>query len=123
MGDGSLGLINGAALDRKHNVPLRLPAKSHDPRPINDAFATRATDWGAGDFASLGIGLGGGYVLGVQMHQMIHDFCKPLVRIMAAQVAVAGVEVYPDGRAFHQFANTIETGGVFAVLLVRFEAD
>ncbi len=41
---------------------------------------------------------------------------------MSAEVTVPGVEIDPDGGVFYQVIDAVETFGVFAVLLVGFDA-
>jgi hypothetical protein len=62
-------------------------------------------------------------VLRVQVHQPAHHALEPLIRIVPAQIAVAGIEVDADGRALHEIVDAIQAVGMLAVLLVRLDAD
>src|SRR5437867_9491309 len=123
MVDGALGLFDGSALDGHDNVALRIAADPDDTGPIDHAVTAGAAHRCARDFAAFRRGLLDGNVFGVQVNESADYFLQPLVRIMAAEIAVARVEVDPNGRALHQFIDTVQPLGVFAVLLVRLEPD
>ena len=55
------------------------------------------------------------------MHQTACDPVEPLVRVLAGQVAIAGVEVDADGRTFDQFVYVVQAVGRFAVLLMALQ--
>ena len=120
MLDGAFGLFDRAALDGEDDVPFRLAADANDARPIDDAVPASAADGCAGDFSALRGGLLDGDVLGMEVNEAGNDLGQPLVRILAAQIGVAGVEIDADGGAFDQLGDAVEPGGMFAILLVRF---
>ena len=119
----SPGLLDRAALNREHDVALRLPAQCDDGRPVNDAVTAGAAHGCAGDLAALGARLLVRDILCVQMHEAVRDAREPLQRIVPAKEAVAGVEVDANGGAVHQRADAVEAVGMFAVLLVRLDPD
>jgi hypothetical protein len=90
---------------------------------LDDAVATGAAYCRAGDFATFGFGLGNGDILSVQVDQPIRDAFEPLIRVMTAEIAVAGIEVDADHRALDQMIDSVKSLGVFAVLLVRLQAN
>jgi len=51
----------------------------------------------------------------------LENALQPLIRIMAAKVTVARVEINAEGRAFHQGINPIQSFWAPAVLLVRLQ--
>ena len=60
-------------------------------------------------------------VFGVQMNQATNHAFEPLVRIFAREIAVAGVEVDPDGRVLDELVDAVEACGRLAVLLVALD--
>ena len=63
------------------------------------------------------------YGVYLEQCQAVHDTLQPLVRIMSAEIAVAGVKIDADGGAADQRMNAVQAVRMPAVLLVRFEPD
>src|SRR5208283_943215 len=64
-----------------------------------------------------------GNVFSVKVDQARKDSFEPLVRIVSAQIAIAGVEVDADGLALDQTVDAIQSLRLPAVLLMRFQAN
>src|SRR5690349_12825620 len=87
----TFGLVDSAALDRKHDVPWTLGAHNLNHfGPVNYPIATGAAYRGAGHLAPLGARLLHRDVFGMQMDQPTRNTLQPLIRVMPTQVGVAG---------------------------------
>src|ERR1035441_2014217 len=124
MLDGALGLLDGAALHGEHDVARAVLADDLDDLgPVNHSVAACAADRRAGDLTALRAALLDGDVLGVQVHEALHDALQPLVGIVSAQEGVASIEVDADAGALDQALDAIQAVGVLAILLVALDAD
>src|SRR5262245_15341185 len=114
MFHGAGGLIDGAALDGEDEVAWTFAANRDDTGPVDHAIAAGAANGGAGHFAALVGGLLDGNVFGVDMDAMGNNALEPLVRVVATEVAVAGIKVDPDTWALYEAIDAIESIGMFA---------
>src|ERR1035437_1740539 len=103
-----------STMSRGHSLRMIWMTFFQSITPSPQAQPTRR----AGDLASFGAGLLDRDVLGVEVHEPLHDPLQPLIGIVSAQEGVAGVKVDPNARALNQTLDTVQAVGVFAVLLV-----
>lgn len=123
MFDAFFGLGNRAAFDGENDIAWAALADLDDAFPVDDTFTAGAAYGGSGDFTAFGVGLADGDVLGVEVDEAVEDMFEPGVGVVAAEVAVTGIEVDSDGGVFYQVIDAVESIGEFAVLLVGFDAD
>ena len=92
-------LVHCTTFDAENNVSRAGAADLDHPGPVDHAVAAGAADRRAGHLAALGVGLLDRDVLGVQVDQPVLDVLEPGDGVLAAEVAVARVEVDADRRA------------------------
>ena len=123
MFEAAGGLLDGAAFDAEHDVPRAGLADLDHLGPVDHAVAAGAAHGRAGHLAALGVRLLDRDVLGVQMDQSVLDVREPGERVLAGQVAVAGVEIDADRRGISPGRRCGPGRPGLAVLLVRLQAD
>src|SRR5581483_792708 len=91
-------LLGRTAFDRKHAIETGILQNADHPTPVDYSVAASAADRCSGYLAAFGIRMLDRDVLGMNMDHPVGHAAQSLIRVLAAEIGVAGVIVYPQAR-------------------------